>query len=92
MLHLVGKQAYKLELPKKWRIYKVFHISLLEQDTNRKKQVEKILELDDGNKDSKEYKVKAIWNSAVHAKESENHLPRLYYLIAWKNYFQEKNT
>ena len=26
----VGKQAYKLELPKKWRIYDVFHMSLLE--------------------------------------------------------------
>ena len=39
MLHLVSKQAYKLELPRKWRIYDVFHISLLEQDTTKKKQV-----------------------------------------------------
>ena len=30
VLHLVGKQAYKLELPKKWRIQDVFHVSLLE--------------------------------------------------------------
>ena len=36
ILHLVRKQAYKLELPKKWRIYNVFHVSLLEQDTTKK--------------------------------------------------------
>ena len=32
VLHLVGKQAYKLKLPKKWRIHNIFHISLLEQN------------------------------------------------------------
>ena len=30
VLHLVGNQAYKLELPKLWKIYNVFHIFLLE--------------------------------------------------------------
>ena len=30
VLHLVGKQTYKFKLPKKWRIHKVFPISLLE--------------------------------------------------------------
>ena len=29
VLHSVGKQIYKLELSKKWRIYDVFHMSLL---------------------------------------------------------------
>ncbi len=29
VLHLVGKQAYKLELSKKWKIHNVFHMSLL---------------------------------------------------------------
>ena len=33
VLHLRDKQAYKLELPKKWRIHNVFHMSLLEYDT-----------------------------------------------------------
>ena len=36
VLHLIGKQAYKLKLPKKWRIHDVFHIFLLEQDTTKK--------------------------------------------------------
>ena len=30
VLYPVRKQAYKLELPKKWRIHDVFHVSLLE--------------------------------------------------------------
>ena len=40
VLHLVGSQAYKLELPKRWRIYAVFHMSLLEQDITRKGRVD----------------------------------------------------
>ena len=35
VLHLVDKQAYKLKLPKKWRIHNVFHVSLLEQNTTK---------------------------------------------------------
>ena len=92
VLHLVGKQAYKLELPKKWRIHDVFHVSLLKQDTTRKERVKKVSELDADN-DSKEYEVEAIWDSAVYAMELESgHLPGLYYLIAWKGYLEEENT
>ena len=36
VLHLVGKQAYKLELLKLWRMHNVFYVSLLEEDTTRK--------------------------------------------------------
>ncbi len=36
VLYIVEKQAYKLELPAKWKIHDVFHVSLLEQDTTRK--------------------------------------------------------
>ena len=39
MLHSVGKQAYKLKLPKKWKIHNVFHIFLLKQDITKKEQV-----------------------------------------------------
>ena len=56
-------------------------MSLLEQDTTKKKQVEKVPESDAGD-DSKEYKVEAIWDSAVYTRESEVHLPGLYYLVA----------
>ena len=30
VLHLVGKQAYKLELSRKWKMHDVFHVSVLE--------------------------------------------------------------
>ena len=88
----VGKQAYKLELSKKWRIYYVFHVSLLKQDITRKRRVDNETKLDVGN-DSGKYEVEAIWDSAVYARESESgHLPGLYYLISWKGYLEEENT
>ena len=40
VLYLLGKQTYKLELPKKWKIYDVFYMLLLEQKTTRKGRVD----------------------------------------------------
>ena len=94
MLHLVGKQAYKLKLPKKWRIHNVFHISLLEQDTIKKGQVNDMqldFEFEAGN--DKEYEVDGIRDSAVYAKKSAiGQFPGLYYLVLWKGYPDKKNT
>ena len=43
--------------------------------------------------DSKEYKVEAIWDSAVYMMELKSgHLLSLYYLVAWKGYPEEENT
>ena len=82
MLYPVAKQAYKLKLLKRKKIYDVFYMSLLKQNTIRKKQVdEKVnkLEFEAGN--SKEYKVEAIWNSVVYANKAEDYLLGLYYLV-----------
>ena len=88
------KQAYKLELSRKWRIHNVFHVLLLEQDTTRKEWVDKkVKKLDFEAGDSEDYKVEAIWDSAVYVMESKSgYLPRLYYFIAWKGYLKEENT
>ncbi len=43
VFHIVGKQVYKLELLTKWKIYDLFYVSLLEQDTTRKIQVDENL-------------------------------------------------
>ena len=90
VLYPVRKQAYKLELPKKWRIHDVFHVSLLEQDTTRKGQKLSMPEFEPG--DDKEYKVEAIRDNAVYAKEIDGHFPGLYYLVVWKDYPEEKST
>ena len=94
VLHPVGKQAYKLELPKKWRIHDVFHVSLLEQDTTRKGRVEEnVTQLEFEAGDDEEYEVEGIRDSMVFARESETgHLPGLYYLVSWKGYPEEENT
>ena len=62
MLHPVGKQAYKPELPKKWRIHDVFHVSLLKQDTTKKERVddENMKKLDASDEREGEYKVEVI--------------------------------
>ncbi len=93
VLHPVGKQAYKLELPKKWRIHDIFHVSLLEKDTTSKERVDETMSrLEFKNEGDKEYEVEAICDSAVYASESEGHLPGLYYLVSWKGYPEEENT
>ena len=92
-LHPVGKQAYKLKLPRKWRIHNIFHVFLLEQDTTKKGQVKDTqlnFEFKVGN--NKKYEVKGIWDSAVYAKKSAGQLPGLYNLVLWKSYPEEENT
>ena len=81
-MHFIEKQAYKLKLLKKWRIYDVFHMLLLEQNTTKKRQVyENVTELNTGNENSREYKIEAICNSTVYARELAGHLPEFYYLV-----------
>ena len=91
ILHPVEKQVYKLELLKNWRIHDVFYVSLLEQDTTRKRQEFLMPEFELGN-DNKEYEMEAIQDNAVYAKEANGHLQRLYYLVVWKSYLEEENT
>ena len=69
-------------------------MSLLKQDTIKKKRVDKnnVAELDAGNKSGK-YKIEAIWDSAFYIKELESgYFSRLNYQVFWKDYLEEKNT
>lgn len=41
---------------------------------------------------SREYKIKAIWDSPIYAKKSESgHLLELYNLVSWKGYPKKEN-
>ena len=95
ILYPVGKQAYKLDLPTKWKIHDVFHMSLLEQDTTRKGRMNELFsepepKFDTGN--NKEYEVEVIIDSVIYAKEAKKHLLDLYYLVFWKGYLEEEST
>ena len=81
MLHFVKKQAYKLELLRKWKIYDVFYIFLLKQDLTKKGRMDwNVTELNTGN-DSGEYEVEIIWDIAIYIRELKTeHLSELYYL------------
>ena len=59
-------------------------MSLIEQDTTRKGQVdENAMELDVNDNDSGEYEVEAIHDSAIYARELESgHLSGLNYLVS----------
>ena len=61
VLHPVGKQVYKLELPANWKIYDLFHVSLPEQDTTKKRQMNKFAKVPEFELgDDKKYKVEVI--------------------------------
>ena len=88
MLYPVSKQAYKHELPKKWKIHNVFHVLLLEQDTIEKKQVNYTrLDFEFEAGDNNKYEIDSIRDSVVNARESATgQLPGLYYLVLLKGY------
>ena len=99
VLHLVGKQAYKQGLSTKWKIKDVFHVLLLEQDTIKKRRVDKTLaELEKELKfqagGNKKYEIKIIIENAVYGQQANNsdQMPGLHYLVLWKSYLKEKNT
>ena len=76
MLHPLEKQAYKFKLPKWWGIHNVFHVLLLEQDTTKKERMDKkVTKLEFKAGDNEIYEVEAIWDSAVYANKTKDHLP-----------------
>lgn len=91
--YLVKNQVYKLELLKKWGIYDVFHVLLLEYNITKKEWVDKTtsqLDFEINNKEKK-YKIKQIWDDTIYPRESREHLLELYYQIFWKSYLEEEN-
>ena len=70
-------------------------MSLLEQNTMKKKRMNKLFPEPESKFDvgkNKEYKVEAIIDSTIFDKEAKRHLPGLYYLVSLKSYPEEKST
>ena len=69
---------------------------MLKQDTTKKERVDddvRQMEFYAGDNDSRDYKVKAIWDSAVYTRESKSgYLLGFYYLVLWKRYPEKENT
>ena len=81
MLYSVDKQAYKLKLLKKWKVYNIYYILLLKQNITKKDRVEKVPGFD-ANNNSKKYNLEAIWDSAIYANKSKpGYLLGFYYLV-----------
>ena len=60
--------------------------------TRKEREDKKVLELDAGDKNSKDYKIETIWDSVVYAEELESgQLWSLYHLVALKGYPEEEN-
>lgn len=62
----VSKQAYKLKLLAKKKIYDVFYMLLLEQDITNKRQINKLLELELDLEEDNNYKIEAIRDNTVY--------------------------
>ena len=58
-------------------------MSLLERDITKKRRIyNNATELEVDDDEDGEYKVEAICNSVIYARESTGHLPGLYYLVS----------
>lgn len=68
----------------------MFYVSLIKKNITKKQQMNELSEFEVD--DDKEYKVKAIQNSAFYAKKANVHLLRLYYLVIWKSNSEKENN
>lgn len=66
---------------------------LLKKDITKKKQIDKMLEIEVEVGNNINYKLKTIWNGVVYARKLViGHLLNFYYLIFSKSSIKEKNT
>jgi Integrase zinc binding domain/Chromo (CHRromatin Organisation MOdifier) domain len=92
VLGLIGKVAYKLELPEQMRVHNVFHVSLLSKYVSDGKVHPLPPQVVDGEL---EYEVEAITaHEVVKGGKSKGkaHKPQVRFLTAWKGYGREHDS
>jgi hypothetical protein len=82
----VSPVAYKLELPDKWRIHDVFHISLLRKFRKGDEQGTDIEIIDLDEAEEQEYEVDKV----IGKRYGKSH--QLEYLVLWKDYPESEAT
>ena len=80
MIKYIDKQAYKLKLFQKIKIYNIFHISLLElYDRVHKNTIPLSLPIDVKSKNK--YKIKKVLNSKSYYRKLQYFVRLIYYLL-----------
>ena len=79
------QQAYKLELPERWKVHPVFHVSLLEPYHGRDHTVVDPESVDIDAETERDYEVEAILADRIKKGTKE-------YLVRWKNYPPEDDS
>ena len=70
ILHFMKKYTYKLKLHEKLRIYNIFYILLFEQNSSKKKRINKmVIRLNFKVSNNKMYKIEEIWDDIVNTEE-----------------------
>ena len=93
IIDIIGKQAYRLELPPRWRIHDTFHVSLLEKASSEGKTKHMIAdELENDEGDATEYIVGGIVDSHVFEDGDNDIAGGLHYLVHWKGYAESEDT
>ena len=95
ILNKYGDQVYKLDLPKRWRIHDVFHVSLLEPAKKGERvsthPAEHEAEDIDIEEDGEEYIVEGILDSRIFDTDKAPDQPQgndygLFYRVKWEDY------
>ena len=98
VLETIGDQAYRIDIPKRWRIHNVFHVSLLEEVKAKRGErapleptyQPKDIDIEEDETTEEVYDVEAIEDSKIFKEgqvpEKPYSEPGLYYLIRWEDY------
>jgi len=89
---IVSPLAIRLTLPWKWKIHKVFHVSLLEPYRTREHRAppnpSKVLREADDIEQLEEYDVKEVMSSVERGRGNNK---RILYLVKWRDYPERKD-
>ena len=89
---VLSPTAIRLELPKRWRIHNVFHVSLLEPYRESAKALRPLLDLDQAMRDADEMDLEeGLWEIQEIMGSSCDSKGTVKYLVQWKGFPEEND-